>query len=369
MIFSRQQGLSVDEIQGILEEEEQENRACDVLLLPSEEDDVSDEDSDDEEGVLPKDPNHLGKGILSQLAELQVYDEEDELPDLTVVNTAGDVVNIIPDETAAQQQAGPSQSTRGKKRQRRDEEEEEEEEEDEMDEMDEMHDEDKLPTGLPRKLARLHNRDRVCKKSKPSIFGMSVPDFQTQPMKTLPTECETPYDFYKLFMDDDFVEKLVKASRLYCIRKNRAEVLPKLTSNNFRVSQAIMYLTGYLTPSNRRMFWEKREDTENMFVRKAMSKNTFNIIIANSYFVERVDPDPGDRFWKVRPLFDQLNQSAKQWVRHPERVAIDEGMIKYYGPHPLKQFMRGKPHRFGYKVIFWFYLQTVVDEHCTILIG
>jgi hypothetical protein len=64
------------------------------------------------------------------------------------VNTAGDVVNIIPDETAAQLQAGPSQSARGRKRQRRDEEEDEEEEEDEMDE------EDQLPTGLPPKLAR-----------------------------------------------------------------------------------------------------------------------------------------------------------------------------------------------------------------------
>jgi hypothetical protein len=60
------------------------------------------------------------------------------------VNTAGDVVNIIPDETAAQLQAGPSQSARDKKRQRRD----EEEEEAEMDE------EDQLPTGLPPKLAR-----------------------------------------------------------------------------------------------------------------------------------------------------------------------------------------------------------------------
>jgi hypothetical protein len=90
-------------------------------------------------------------------------------------------------------------------------------------------------------------------------------------MKTVPMECETPYDLYKLFMDDDFVKKLVKASRLYCIRKNRAEQLPKLTSNNFRVNQAIMYLTGILTPSNRRMLWEKREDTENVFVRKAMS--------------------------------------------------------------------------------------------------
>jgi hypothetical protein len=160
--------------------------------------------------------------ILSLGDTLQYSTTNNQTSHFTLkVNTAGDVVNIIPDGTAAQPQAGPSQSTRGKKRQRRDEEEEEEEEDDEMDEMDEV---DKLPTGPPPKLARsifyfyylrqcertnivdqltqigsmytdyflyfrLHNRDRVWKKSKPSIFGMSVPDFWTQPMKTLPMEC------------------------------------------------------------------------------------------------------------------------------------------------------------------------------------
>jgi len=63
-----------------------------------------------------------------------------------------------------------------------------------------------------------------------------------------------------------------------------------------------------------------------------------------------VDPDPEDRFWKVRPLFDHLNSTAKQWVRQNKAVSIDEAIVKYFGPHPLKQYMKGKPHRFGYKV-------------------
>jgi hypothetical protein len=41
---------------------------------------------------------------------------------------------------------------------------------------------------------------------------------------------------------------------------------------------------------------------------------------------------------------------AKKWVRQPEKVSIDEAMVKYFGPHPLKQFLKGKPTRFGYKV-------------------
>ncbi len=41
---------------------------------------------------------------------------------------------------------------------------------------------------------------------------------------------------------------------------------------------------------------------------------------------------------------------AKKYVKHPEHVSVDEGMIKYFGPNPLKQLIRSKPIRFSYKV-------------------
>jgi hypothetical protein len=58
-----------------------------------------------------------------------------------------------------------------------------------------------------------------------------------------------------------------------------------------RTSQAIMFMTGYLTPSNRAMYWEVREDTGNSFVKKAMSRDTFKKVIRFTYFVDRDKPD------------------------------------------------------------------------------
>ncbi len=37
--------------------------------------------------------------------------------------------------------------------------------------------------------------------------------------------------------------------------------------------------------------------------------------------------------WKVRHLFDLINDCAKMWVKHPRDGSIDEGMVKYFGPH------------------------------------
>jgi hypothetical protein len=48
--------------------------------------------------------------------------------------------------------------------------------------------------------------------------------------------------------------------------------------------------------------------------------------------------------------FDQLNKTAKKYVTATEMVCVGEAMIKYFGPHHLKQFIRGKPTPFSNKV-------------------
>jgi hypothetical protein len=159
----------------------------------------------------------------------------------------------------------------------------------------------------------------------------------------------TPYDFWMMFMDDDFIELMVTKSKSYAISNNRQEAVAKITKDSLRVSQAIMYISGYMTPSERGMFWELKEDTTNTLVRSAMSRNDFKTILRNIHFADQEEKKEDDRYWKVRPLFNHLNAKAKELVTQTREVSIDEGMIKYYGPHPLKQRIVGKPIRMGYR--------------------
>ena len=200
------------------------------------------------------------------------------------------------------------------------------------------------------KLSRTKNADRRWKATMPNIYGMSVPDFRAQPQKYVPDDCETPYDFFCLFVDNEFVDKITASSKLYAGKKNRPGEAAKITHDSMRCSHAIMFLTGYLTPASCRMYWELREDTMNPLVRKAMPRDDFIQVVANTHFVDTEEPDPKDRFWKVRPLFTEVNSKSKQYITQTENVSIDEGMVKYFGPHPLKQFIRGKPTRYGYKI-------------------
>jgi len=97
------------------------------------------------------------------------------------------------------------------------------------------------------------------------------------------------------------------------------------------------------------MYWERREDTANVMAKKAMPRNMFDEVMRFTHFANSDHPKD-DPFWKVSLLFRTLNETAANYVEKTEYVSVDESMIRYFGPHPLKQFIKGKPTRFGFKI-------------------
>ena len=282
------QNLTANEILAELEEGLHDGDGdTDIYLLPPEgDDDITDEDSDEEEELLGKNPNHLGRGILSQEAELVVRQD---------------------DESDDEDEPGPSSSfARPLTRQKRPLESSSDEDEDEPGpsssfarpltrqkrplEVESDSDDEDLPVGReePEQLPKKKNIERVWHTSMPKIFGMAVPDVEDQPLKILPEEVKSPYDFFTLFLTDQFVDKVVEMSKAYAVQKDKPDLLPKLTHNNIRLSHAIMYMTGYISPSNRRMYWEEREDTRNTLAKQAMSRTTFEDLLKNTHFTDKV---------------------------------------------------------------------------------
>ncbi|XP_045135687.1 piggyBac transposable element-derived protein 3-like [Portunus trituberculatus] len=74
-------------------------------------------------------------------------------------------------------------------------------------------------------------------------------------------------------------------------------------------------------------------DVRNELIASSMRRNRFDEIMKHLHAAENTDLDKEDKFAKVRPILDIL----------------DESMVPYYGGHPTKQFIRGKPIRWGYK--------------------
>nr|CAH7751982.1 unnamed protein product [Callosobruchus chinensis] len=141
---------------------------------------------------------------------------------------------------------------------------------------------------------------------------------------------------------------LVTYTNLYARTNNRlGDQLRLLAARCFI---GILLLSGYNCVSRREMYWENSADTNNKLVCKAMSRNRFRHIMQNIHCCDNQNLNQEDRFSKIRPLIDILNNKFLDLAPLEEHHCVDESMIPYYGRHPTKQFIRGKPIRWGYKI-------------------
>lgn len=301
-----------------------------VVVFPDPAELVSDEDSEEEEDTagVGMDVNHLGKGILRQNAELEYNDVNDDDPDVEELNDAGEVVRTIWDETALQElqdevdegAPGPSKRRRGG-----------------------------LPAAdaaAPPPLSRKKNKERLWSRTIGADFGKKIPPFQpSPPSSTVPDDAKLPYDFLRLFLDDSFINKLVIKSRLYCTRRGAMEKLSCISKDTMLTSMGIMYMSGYIPIAQKEMWWQNRVDSQHTYIKKAMTRDEFRAVTSFTYFSAPEDQDLADPFWKVRLLFDQINDTAKNLIQQTEYVSVDETIVRYFGPHPLKQAIREKPER------------------------
>lgn len=333
--FFRQIGLSVNQICARLEEEDDKDNSLIIMHGPAEgPGDNTDEDSEGEEdGAARMSVNHFGPGVLRTMAEIEIEDNGDELPDIQQLGSDGTVTNVIQDENAEDEpeavqdveQPGPSRRKRA-------------------------HIAAEEPV---EKLSRVANKDRAWSQTRPVEYAANIPRFRPSPAflsVTSNEEIYLPYHFLRQFLPDFFIADVSHRSKLYCVRKGAPEKQDVMTPDNILTSIGLMYLSGYMSPAQRPLWWENREDTQSLYVKKAMASKTFNDVLRFTYFSEPEFYNAADGFWKVRPLFDLLNSSAKDLVEQPEFVCVDETIVRYFGNFHAKQTNREKPDRFGYKI-------------------
>ena len=158
---------------------------------------------------------------------------------------------------------------------------------------------------------------------------------------------KTPVEYFLTFFDEQLLSEIVEQTNNYAFHKN---IVLDLTVDELKTFFGILLLTGYVPLPRRRMYWEKSADTHNSLVANAMSRNRFEQIFSNLHVADNNSLNKDDKFAKVRPLFDALGKKFLENCPHEENHSIDEAMVPYFGRHGCKQFIRGKPIRYGYKL-------------------
>jgi hypothetical protein len=158
----------------------------------------------------------------------------------------------------------------------------------------------------------------------------------------------TPTALFEKFFDDEVMHLLAENTNKYAMQKGRHGFIT--SPSELRLFLAILVNSGYAPLPRRRLYWEPSPDVQNTAISSAMTRNRFEELMTNIHVADNDSLLPNDRFAKVRPLFTTLNSKFVTSFPHHQHLSVDESMVPNYGRHSLKQFIRGKPIRFGYKV-------------------
>ncbi|XP_060552737.1 piggyBac transposable element-derived protein 3-like [Ruditapes philippinarum] len=159
---------------------------------------------------------------------------------------------------------------------------------------------------------------------------------------------QTPDGIFNLFFDDDVINMIVEQSIRYAGSKGNHSF--STSPQEIRIFLAILLISGYNTVPRRRQFWSRDDDVRNEAIARTMPRDRFDILVRYVHLCDNNNLDREGKFSKVRPLLCLLNERFLLYFLKEKNLSIDESMIPYYGRHGAKQFIRGKPIRFDYKM-------------------
>ena len=151
--------------------------------------------------------------------------------------------------------------------------------------------------------------------------------------------------FEEMFSESMYEHIITETLRYATATKN--DPLFSMTIGELKTFIGVLLLSGYHQLPSERQYWSTEDDLGVESVRRAMSRNRFLKIKAYLHFSAA---HQNDRGFKIRPLMDMRNDSFRKFGVFREELSVDEMLVRYFGHHPLKQFIKGKPIRFGYKM-------------------
>lgn len=189
----------------------------------------------------------------------------------------------------------------------------------------------------------------------PGLLGTKTPPF-IKPVLSEEDSADlenlsTAYDYYKLFQSDKWVDEIVYQSKLYAVQENIPQALDIMSKDTYRCVEAMLLHSGYHSVPQRRMLWETKADCHNSLVADAIRRKEVDVVLSCLHFRDNKKMTANeDSYYKVRPIFDNLNRAGKRWCSGCQHFSVDEVMVPYYGRHSSKQYIHGKPIRYGFKV-------------------
>ncbi|CAG5009983.1 unnamed protein product [Parnassius apollo] len=147
-------------------------------------------------------------------------------------------------------------------------------------------------------------------------------------------------------------EIIVRESIRYAHQNGRSYTL---TDEEAKAFFGMNFVMGYHCLPTFRSYWSTDPDMGVPYIANVMPINRFEEIRTNLHFSDnsnepnRTDPSY-DRAFKIRPVIDHFNHAFQRAMANTKTQAIDEHMIKFKGHNIMRQYVKNKPIKWGFKM-------------------
>jgi len=130
--------------------------------------------------------------------------------------------------------------------------------------------------------------------------------------------------------------------------------LPDITLPDMKTFIALALEMGQVLKDTLHDYWSRLRQTRTPFFGETVTRDRFLHILHFLHFADNSQrPDQReeyDRLWKLRTIFDTLDDNYAKFYKPSEDVAVDEVIVKYRGRVIFRQYTPKKRKRFSIKI-------------------
>ena len=171
----------------------------------------------------------------------------------------------------------------------------------------------------------------------------------------------SPFSIFILFFRQFFQIILTETNRYfhqYMLSRptgSTAAQPPDITVEEMYTFFGLVIQMGHDPRHSLKDYWSRDELYYTPFYSNVMARDRFFHILRFLHFENNENPpnhdDPDyDRLWKIRKIFDTLNNKFCELYNPTEQLAVDEVIVLYKGRVAFRQYIPKKHKRFGIKI-------------------
>ena len=161
------------------------------------------------------------------------------------------------------------------------------------------------------------------------------------------SQCVSSLDFFRLFVTSGMINIIVEATNKYGASLFGENWTSTITAEINRLFAAVICMGISRLPTID-SYWH--HDLRVPFVTQIFPQRARFRRLCRSFYLNTGDRNPADPLWHVRLLISHFETSFPSHYSPSHVLVVDESMVPCKARSNLKQYMKKKPHKWGYKI-------------------